>query len=79
MASTEHITTRLMMQYIGVCTLLGRVAKYLPTGDENRYGVEKAMREANNLLLIHESEIYFQRSSDGGYAAFEREKLRGTK
>ena len=76
MPSTEKMPTRLMMQYIGVCTLLGRVAKRVPLGDENRYGIEKAMRDANNLLLVHGSELCFQRSSDGGYAAFERSQLK---
>lgn len=76
MPSTERMPTRLMMQYIGVCTLLGRIAKHVPRGNENWYGIEKAMRDANNLLLVHGNEICFQRSSDGGFAAFEREQLK---
>jgi hypothetical protein len=75
-ASTETMHTRLMMQYIGVCTLLGRIAKHLPAGDENHFGVDKAMRDANNLLLVEGSEVWFDKSSGGGYAAFERSQLK---
>lgn len=75
MASTEQMQTRLLMQYIGVCTLLGRVSESVPNGDQNRYGIDKAMRDANNLFLCGSVDLFFQKSSRGGYAAFERSAL----
>ena len=75
MATIQNTHTRLRMQYIGVCTLLGRIAGRLPKHDENHYGIEKAMRDANNLLLVEGSDIYFQQLSNGDYAAFERSQL----
>lgn len=72
---TSQPDTRLLMQYIGVCTLLGRIASHVPKRDQNRYGIDKAMRDANNMLLVQGIGLFFQRSSDGGFAAFERAQL----
>lgn len=72
--SIAESDTRLRMQYIGVLTLLGRVARHLPMGDEDRYGIDKAFREANNWLLVNDSDLYYAKSGTG-YAAFERSQL----
>lgn len=77
--TTQQLRVRLMMQYLGVVTLLGRIAKHLPAGHEDRYGLDKAMRDANNLLLCSRSTICYMRSSDGGYGAFDRKQLKEPK
>lgn len=71
MTSTADFDTRLWSQYLGVVTLLGNIAKHLPRGHEDRYGIDKAMRDANNVLLVRESTIRFVEASGGGYAPFE--------
>lgn len=37
--ATSQSNTRLKMQYLGAMTLLGRIAKYLPSGHEDRFGL----------------------------------------
>lgn len=73
--STAQMQTHLMMQYIGVVSLLGRIGQHLPKGHEDRYGLDKAMRDANNLFLVGEVNIFMQPASNGGYAAFERDQI----
>jgi hypothetical protein len=78
MAKTKSMAepdTRLLMQYLGVVTLLGRIARHLPKGDEDQYGLEKAIREANNYLLVTGSEIRYLRTVGGGYGAFTVDQL----
>lgn len=59
-------------KYLGVLALLGRLARHLPKGHEDRYGVERAFADANQWLEARDSTLRFQKSSDGGYAAFEQ-------
>lgn len=66
---------RLRSQYIGAISLLGKLKARLPRGDEAHYGIDCAIREANNYLLVTDSEILFDKSSFGGYAAFPRETV----
>lgn len=62
---------RLYMQYIGAMTLLGRVARHVPKGDELRAGLDRALHDANNWLLVNDKDIRFERDSAGGWSAFD--------
>ena len=66
---------RLRSQYIGAISLLGKVSARLSKGDEAHFGIDKAMRDANNFLIATDSDILFDRSASGGYAAFPREAV----
>jgi hypothetical protein len=68
--------TRLRAQYLGVVTLLGKIAARLPKRDEAHYGIDKAIRDANNYLLVTDGDIRFAKSSDGGYAAFPSDSFK---
>jgi len=67
---------RLRMQYLGVVALLGKVSARLPKGDEAHFGIEKAIRDANNFLLATDGDIRFSKSSSGGYAAFPADSFK---
>lgn len=75
----RHFDNVLLMQYIGAITLLGMVAEKLPKGSEFNFGVDKAMRDANNLLLVAGSTIVFAKTSRGGFGPFEREQFESIK
>lgn len=77
--TTEQMNTRVYMQYLAAVALIGRIAKHLPENHPDRYGVMRAMNDANNVLLHKGSEIIYQKSSDGGFAAFEREQVAAIK
>jgi hypothetical protein len=74
--SISRPNDRVRMNYLGVLALLGRVARDLPRGHHEHYGVDKAMRDANNYLLLDDSDLIFLPSSGGGYAAFARGAMR---
>lgn len=62
-------------RYLGVLTLLGRVAKFIPIGHEDRYGLDRAFADANTWLDGRNSFIRYERTGGSGYAAFENTKL----
>lgn len=67
--------TPLLRHYIGAVTLLGRIARHLPQGYSDQYGVDKAMRDANEVMRLNNVAIRFCKSSDGGFAAFDSEQV----
>jgi hypothetical protein len=65
----------LLMKYIGTLTLLGRVAKRLPAGHQDQYGLDRAFRDGNATLAAAKSHVRFCRASGGGWDAFDVEQV----
>lgn len=66
--------TRCYMSYLGVLSLLGRIARLVPDGDPDRYGLDRAFADANHFFEMNGSGLRYEETSAGGYAAFEREE-----
>lgn len=62
---------RLRMQYIGALSLLGRALRRVPPEDGIHDDAFRAFVDANIVLRLDEADIYFERSSAGGYSVFE--------
>ena len=69
--NNEAINQRIWMQYLGVLSLLGRVVARADISVIDRSSFDEAFIDANVVLRKRGTEMYFERSSDGGYAAFE--------
>src|ERR1700728_2807494 len=65
---------RFRMQYIGALSLLGRVMRLLPVEAGEHDDAFRAFVDANVLLRLDDCDVYFERSSGGGYAVFDLPK-----
>lgn len=64
-----NMDIRVFSQYLGALALLGRLAARAPRDEQ--YGIDKAFRDANNVLLARGQDIRYRRDSRGGYSAFQ--------
>lgn len=68
---TQAAGKRIYIQYLGVLSLLGRVAAQADLSDMDRDPIDRAFVDANVVLRRQGSTMYFERCAGGGYAAFD--------
>jgi hypothetical protein len=66
----SDLDQRFKMQYIGALSLLGRVLRLVPVGAGEHDDAFRAFVDANIVLRLDNSDIYFERAG-GGYACFD--------
>jgi hypothetical protein len=67
----SDLDQRFKMQYIGALSLLGRVMRLVPVEAGEHDDAFRAFVDANILLRLDGSDVYFERSSGGGYGVFD--------
>lgn len=61
----------LYMKYIGIASLLGRLAENHRLSGADRDSVDRAFSDVNKIMLDAGSETRFERTSRGGWAQFD--------
>lgn len=70
------INERVYRNYLGVLALLGRVAEHVPLADiAERTNLDQAFVDANEILRRKAGDVYFEKSSRGGYSMFDGDPL----
>lgn len=67
---------RILMQYIGAMSLLGRLTSRFDAGDDQE-GIDRAFNDLNSILNSMDSEVVYARTGGGGWGAFTREQIEG--
>lgn len=61
------------MKWIGVLTVLGRLASAACISADDHDSIDRAFNDANILLMRREgSTVYFARDTDGGWSPFDK-------
>jgi hypothetical protein len=74
--SRPDLGKRVYRNYLGVLALLGRLAELVPKNDFSaRHDLEGAFIDANEVLRRKDGDVFFERSSRGGFSMFDGKPL----
>jgi hypothetical protein len=71
----SRMEQRVYMQYLGVMSLLGRIAGHVNLSREDAALVERAFEDVNVILEVRGSDSYYEKCAPRGYSLFDRPKV----